>query len=152
VDVPVQTVLPALARGLADGDRLVAVRNGHIVAGGSGRLVLEPGRPARGRLDGVEYRGLKTQPLPRPPAPGLVALAPQQGIDSAVRASERRILLALVLSLGLIAAVTYLLGRSIVLTLRRFADAANAIASGRLGERVEVRGNDEFAEVGKAFN
>jgi diguanylate cyclase (GGDEF)-like protein len=152
VDVPVQAVLPALARGLADGDRLVAVQNGRVIAGGSGRLVLEPGRPARVRLGGVEYRGLKTRPLSEPPGPGLVALAPQQRIDSAVRAAERRILLALVLSLGLIAAVTYLLGRSIVLTLRRFADAANAIASGRLGERVDVRGNDEFAEAGRAFN
>jgi diguanylate cyclase (GGDEF)-like protein len=152
VDVPVQAVLPALARGLADGDRLVAVQNGRVIAGGSGRLVLEPGRPARVRLGGVGYRGLKTRPLSEPPGLGLVALAPQQGIDSAVRAAERRILLALVLSLGLIAAVTYLLGRSIVLTLRRFADAANAIASGRLGERVEVRGNDEFAEAGRAFN
>jgi diguanylate cyclase (GGDEF)-like protein len=152
VDVPVQAALPALARGLADGDRLVAVQNGRVVAGGAGRLVLQPGRPARVRLGGVEYRGLKTRPLSEPPGLGLVALAPQQGIDSAVRAAERRILLALVLSLGLIAAVTYLLGRSIVLTLRRLADAANAIASGRLGERVEVRGHDEFAEVGRAFN
>jgi len=152
VDVPVGTVLPSLARGLADGDRLVAVRDGRIVAGGSGRLVLPPERPTRVPLGGVEYRALKTRPLPEAPELALVALASQQGIDSAVRSAERRILLALVLSLTLIAAVTYLLGRSIVLTLRRFADAANAIASGRLGERVEVRGHDEFAEAGRAFN
>src|SRR2546423_1843032 len=82
----------------------------------------------------------------------LAELAPQEGIDSAVRAAEGRVLFALVVSLVLIATVTYLLGRSIVLSLRRFADAANAIASGRLGERVEVRGHDEFAEVGQAFN
>src|SRR5207245_589638 len=33
-----------------------------------------------------------------------------------------------------------------------FADAANAIAFGRFGARVEVRGSDEFAELGNAFN
>jgi len=152
VDVPVPTVLPSLERGLADGDRLVAVRNGRIVGGGSGRLALAAEQPGRVRLHGIAYRALQTRPLHQPPGLALVALAPQDRIDSAVRTSESRILLALVLSLVLIAAVTYLLGRSIVLTLRRFADAANAIASGRLGERVEVRGHDEFAEVGRAFN
>ncbi|MFL5927513.1 MAG: diguanylate cyclase [Gaiellaceae bacterium] len=152
VDVPVPSVLPSLARGLAAGDRLVAVRSGRVVAGGSGRLVLAAGQPTLVRLDGVDYRALETLSLPNAPGVALVALAPQQGIDSAVRTSERRILAALVLSLVLIAAVTYLLGRSIVISLRRFADAANAIASGRLGERVEVRGHDEFAEVGRAFN
>jgi diguanylate cyclase (GGDEF)-like protein len=152
VDVSVPTVLRALARGLTDGDRLVAVRRGRIVAGGSGRLVLASGTPGRVRFDGGEYRALATPPLPEPPGLALVELAPQEGIDSAVRAAEGRVLFALVVSLVLIATVTYLLGRSIVLSLRRFADAANAIASGRLGERVEVRGHDEFAEVGQAFN
>src|SRR5205814_1034200 len=34
----------------------------------------------------------------------------------------------------------------------RLVDAANAIAHGRLGGRVEVRGRDEFAQLGTAFN
>ena len=55
-------------------------------------------------------------------------------------------------SLTLIAIVTYLLGRSIVRTLRRLSDAANALASGHLSERVEVRGRDEFADLASAFN
>ena len=152
VDVPVGGVLPALARGLGGDDRLVAVRDGRAVAGGSGPLVLFPGRPRRVRLGGIDYRALQTPRLPETPGIALVALAPQRGIDAAVRSAERRIALALVLSLLLIAVLTYLLGRSIVLTLRRFADAANAIAFGRFSERVEVRGNDEFAELGRAFN
>jgi diguanylate cyclase (GGDEF)-like protein len=45
-----------------------------------------------------------------------------------------------------------LTGRSIVRTLRRLADAANAIAHGRLQERLEVHGSDEFAQVAQAFN
>ena len=56
--------------------------------------------------------------------------------------------MALIGSLALFAIVIYLLGRSIVGTLRRLADAANAIARGQLGERVEVGGRDEFAQLG----
>ena len=46
----------------------------------------------------------------------------------------------------------YLAGRSIVGALGRLADAAHSIAAGRLEERVEVRGRDEFAQLGRAFN
>src|SRR5436309_5947504 len=38
VSVPVADLVQGLAGGLADGDRLVAVRGGRVVAGGSGRL------------------------------------------------------------------------------------------------------------------
>jgi diguanylate cyclase (GGDEF)-like protein len=82
----------------------------------------------------------------------LAALTPQQRIDAAARASERTIIIALLASLGLFVIATYLLGRSIVRTLGRLVDAANAIASGRLGGRLDVRGRDEFAQLGTAFN
>jgi diguanylate cyclase (GGDEF)-like protein len=59
---------------------------------------------------------------------------------------------ALLASLLLFGLATYLLGRSIVRTLGRLVDAANAIAHGRLGGRVDVRGRDEFAQLGSAFN
>ena len=36
--------------------------------------------------------------------------------------------------------------------LGRFAGAANSIAAGNLRERVPVRGRDEFAALGAAFN
>jgi diguanylate cyclase (GGDEF)-like protein len=46
----------------------------------------------------------------------------------------------------------YLMSRSVVRMLGRFADAAHGIARGRLSERVPVRGRDEFAQLGRAFN
>jgi nitrogen fixation/metabolism regulation signal transduction histidine kinase len=55
-------------------------------------------------------------------------------------------------ALVLIAAVAYIQGRSIVGTLGRLADAARGIARGRLGDRVHVRGRDEFASLAQAFN
>jgi diguanylate cyclase (GGDEF)-like protein len=151
VSVPINDrTLVTLAGGLESGDRLLAVRGAKVVAGGHGGLGLAPGRAARVRLGPTEYRGLRTAALPGGVA--LAALTPQHRIDTAARAAERTIILALIASLALFVMVTYLLGRSIVRTLGRLVDAANAIASGRLGGRLDVRGRDEFAQLGSAFN
>jgi diguanylate cyclase (GGDEF)-like protein len=151
ISVPVNDrALRTLAGGLESGDRLVAVRGSKVVAGGSGVFGLAPGRASRVQLGGTEYRGLRTATLPGGLA--LAALTPQHRIDAAASSSERKILIALLASLALFVIATYLLGRSIVRTLSRLVDAANAIASGRLGGRVEVRGRDEFAQLGSAFN
>jgi diguanylate cyclase (GGDEF)-like protein len=79
-------------------------------------------------------------------------LSPQDVIDAAARKSERRLFLGLFASLVLFGLVAYLLGRSAVRTLRRLAQAANAIADGDLAQRVEVGGRDEFAQLGASFN
>jgi diguanylate cyclase (GGDEF)-like protein len=151
VSVPLnELTLRSLAGGLERGDRLVAVRGTNVIAGGSGTLGLAPGRAARVRLGAIEYRGLETAKLPGGVA--LAALTPQHRIDAAARASEETILMALLGSLVLFGIATYLLGRSVVRTLGRLVDAANAIAHGRLGGRVDVRGRDEFAQLGGAFN
>ncbi len=52
----------------------------------------------------------------------------------------------------LVAIVAFIEGRSIVRTLRGLAEAARAIAQGRLAQRVPVRGSDELATLGRAFN
>ena len=151
VSVPLnERTLRSLAGALEEGDRLVLVRGARVVAGGSGTLGLTAGRAARVRLGTTEYRGLETAKLPGGVA--LAALTPQHRIDAAARASERTILVALLGSLILFGLATYLLGRTIVRTLGRLVDAANAIAQGRLGGRVEVRGRDEFAQLSGAFN
>ena len=155
VAVPVdQQVLARIGGGLAPGDRLVAVRAGRIVAGvGAGSVLpLQPGRASRVTVAGTAYRALATSPFAEPHGVEFAALTPQGALDASTRSAEARLGLALIASLLLFAVVTYLLGRSIVLSLRRVAEAANAIAHGRLGERVEVRGRDEFAQLGSAFN
>jgi len=155
VGVPIDgALLTSLGTSLAPGDRLVAVRGGRIVAGVNrgARVLLQPGVAARVRVAGVRYRGLGTALLPSPEGLAFAALAPQSAIDARARSSERGIVSALIGSLVLFAAVTYLLGRSIVRTLRRLRDAAEAVAHGRFSERVEVPGRDEFAQLGHAFN
>lgn len=155
VAVPVDgTLLRWLHAGLDRHDRLVAWRDGEVVAGPfrGAALELAEGRAARVGIAGGSYRGLATAPLPEPAGISLVLLAPQHAIDVAARVDARRLLLPLIASLLVFALVTYLLGRSIVRTLRQLADAANALAGGRLDERVEVRGRDEFAQLGRSFN
>jgi two-component system, cell cycle response regulator len=115
-------------------------------------LALRSGVAARVHLAGTTYRGLATAPLSDPQGLSFVALAPQSALEAGARTSQQGIAAALLGSLVLLAGITYLLGRSVVGTLRRFADAAHSIAGGRLGERVEVRGRDEFATLARAFN
>lgn len=74
------------------------------------------------------------------------ALLPVAG---AIYGLETPALIAALLIIGLACLLT---GRAIVGTLRRLADAANAIAHGRLQERLEIHGADEFAQVAEAFN
>src|SRR5438876_5510219 len=155
VGVPVDgSLLTSLGVALAPGERLVAVRAGRIVAGvDQGSPVgLQPGVAARVRVGGVRYQALSTARLSAPDGLSFVALAPQRAIDARARSSERGIVSAVGGSLVLLAAVTYLLGRSIVRTLRRLRDAAEAVAQGRFSERVEVPGHDEFAQLGRSFN
>ncbi len=155
VRIPIdQRLLAQLSSVLPEEDTLVATRAGRVIAGpGAGQPLAPPsGRAARVRVAGTSYRALATAPLTEPTGLELVALSPQAAIEASARRSERNILLVLAGSLTLIAIVTYLLGRSIVRTLRRLSEAANALASGDLNKRVEVRGRDEFADLGNAFN
>jgi diguanylate cyclase (GGDEF)-like protein len=155
VYVPIDGALLArIGSGLTPGDRLIAILNGRVVAGPgeAARVALSPGEPTRIKVGGNAYRALATSRLAQPKGLTLAALAPQSSIDAATRSSEKRIAAALIASLLLFGLATYLLGRSIVSTLRRLANAADAIASGSLGERVHTSGNDEFAHLGRAFN
>ncbi|HEY7397978.1 MAG TPA: diguanylate cyclase [Gaiellaceae bacterium] len=154
VAVPVDDrLLAEIGVGLAAGERLVAVEGGRIVAGRplGARLELSPGAPARVEVGGSAKRGLAT-PLLDPPGLRLAALTPQRAIDDAARTAEMRLTTVLIVALLVFAVVVFLLGRSVVTTLRQLADAADNIADGRLDERVDVRGNDEFAQLGGAFN
>lgn len=146
-----------LARsGLTGRDELVLIDAGGRIGAASaqslrGQARLVPGRIATTRIGGAGYRAVGA---PLTPQSGVVLAA---ATPSSVIAAERRSLigrlfLGLLGSLLLIACVAYIAGRSIVGSLARLAGAANSIAAGRLHERVPVRGRDEFAALGRAFN
>jgi diguanylate cyclase (GGDEF)-like protein len=141
--------------GLSDGDQLVVLQRGRIAAGPAELRGLQLAAPSRARtldIGGHGYRTLASAAQPGSAGTALALLSPQAKIDHAVASADHRLLLGLLGSLGLIALVAYVVGGSIVNSLGGLADAANAIARGRLDRRVSVRGRDEFARLGLAFN
>jgi diguanylate cyclase (GGDEF)-like protein len=98
------------------------------------------------------FRTLVAPAVADDPVVRFAVLSPQSLIDAANSSSRNRLLLGLIASLALVSLVAYFEGRSIVRTLRGLAEAAHGIARGRLSERVPVRGRDEFAMLGNAFN
>jgi diguanylate cyclase (GGDEF)-like protein len=152
-----QLVRRLLARsGLTEPDQLVVVGpDGRVGASSDpdtrGRAAFAAGRVTTGDIGDRSYRALSTRLSPDSEL-ALAAVTPTSAITAEQRSVIGRLLLGLLGSLLLIAFVAYVAGRSIVGSLGRLADAANSIAAGRLRERVPVRGRDEFADLGRAFN
>ncbi len=82
----------------------------------------------------------------------LAVLFPSKKIEAAVANLRQRLLLFSMVALSLVALLAYALGRNIVRSLRELADAAAAVSRGNFSSRVPVRGRDEFARLGHAFN
>ena len=142
--------------GLTAPDELIFVDEGRRVGAASqaeitGSTPLQPGRVETAEIGDRDYRAIGSRLEPKSPAM-LAAVTPSSVIASEKQSVLGRLLIGLIGSLLLIACVAYLAGRSIVGALGRLADAAHSIAAGRLEERVSVRGRDEFAQLGRAFN
>ena len=141
--------------GLDESDELAIVVDGRVASssrdGIAGSLRAPNGRIERVTVGGSDYRAVGVQ-LVRDPPVSLVALTPTSTVAAEQESIRRTLLAGLLAALFLIGLVAYVAGRSIVGSLGRLAAAANSIAAGRLHERVEVRGRDEFAELGRAFN
>jgi diguanylate cyclase (GGDEF)-like protein len=141
--------------GLEQGEHVAFLVANEIVAssgGFGGRVQLANGETTSATVGGERYRALSAATPGDAQAAALVVLSPQSRIDAANSSTARRLLLVLAAALLLVLIVAYLEGRSIVGTVRQLVDAARAIASGRLEQRVPVRGRDEFALLGRAFN
>jgi diguanylate cyclase (GGDEF)-like protein len=156
--VPLDTGLVETLRdrsGLAAADSLVVLDGTHVVAASppaQGQVTLAPSRTETIEVGRTKYRALVGPFLPDAQGVRFAVLSPQSLIDAANATSRNKLLLGLLASLALVSLVAYFEGRSIVRTLRGLSDAAQAIAHGRLSERVPVRGRDEFALLGTAFN
>src|SRR6188474_662678 len=141
--------------GLDSEDKLVVLDGGRVTGGPPGLIgeaVPAPPRALTVKAAGDSYRALAASLQEGAGGPALALLASQAQIDDAVATADKRLALGLLLSLLLVGIVAYVVGRSIVDSLGRLANAANAIARGRLDRRVEVHGRDEFGRLGLAFN
>jgi diguanylate cyclase (GGDEF)-like protein len=142
--------------GLTPPDELVFVGEGGRIGASSrpsiaGSTQLAGGHIQTVLIGGDEYRAIASRLVPESDAM-LAAVTPSAVIASEKSSVLSRLLVGLIGSLLLIACFAYLAGRSIVGALGRLAGAAHSIAAGRLKERVPVKGRDEFAQLGRAFN
>ena len=108
------------ASGLAQGDRLIAVRGGALV--GSDQRLHVSGRTIT--LGGDPYRGWLI-PVPNAPRTKLVALRSEAAISAAVRPYQQRVLYAALSSFGLLVLVGLLFGGPILRTLGDFRRVAS---------------------------
>jgi HAMP domain-containing protein len=151
-----------LAQGLAEnaalreGDQFAFVSGGKVIAPGylRGRADV-PTRPKYLTVDGDSYRAVGTELLQGErgrPTVSLIALTPKAQIDAAAGNLRSRFLLFAVAAMAAVGIVAYTLGRTIVRSLRELSAAAGAMARGKFEQRVPVRGRDEFAALGMAFD
>jgi two-component system, cell cycle response regulator len=140
--------------GLGVTDRLALVAGDRVVFGprGLARSTLPFEQAGNVTAGGETFRALATRLTGRPAEATLVALASKAAIDAEAAQLRRRILFLAAMALAAAAALAYGLGRMIVRSLKELADAAGAIARGNFSSRVPVRGGDEFASLGQAFN
>ena len=141
--------------GLGEDEQFVVVYRGRLVVGAGwtqAPLDVPADRPTTVSIDGKRQRVLIAATRGDDGEPRLGVIAPQAAIDAAATGIQQRLLLGLLAALLLVALVAYVEGRSVVRTVSSIANAANAIARGRYDERVPVRGRDELARLGNAFN
>ena len=140
--------------GFDRGDRLALVSDRRVIVGPPelARAGAAFARAVDVTLGGERYRALGARLTTSRPDAALVALAPASTIESGAADLRRRMLAFAAVALAVAAAIAYTLGRAIVRSLRELADAAGAVARGNFASRVPVRGHDEFATLGRAFN
>jgi diguanylate cyclase (GGDEF)-like protein len=141
--------------GLERTQRLAFVAGDRVLAGdglGGAHLDLDSGRAQTVSIRGDRYRAVASPTLPEPGRARLALFAPQGAIDRTTGSTARRLELTMIIALVLLILIAYFEGRGIVATLGAFVAAANDIAQGRLDRRVRVKGRDEFAKLGRAFN
>ena len=137
-----------------DGDEIALLTGGHVVGapGGLGDTRLPVERAGDIELDGDRYRALATPLSYGKPEATLVVMTPKAAIEAEAADLRRRMLLVAIVALSVAAALAYVIGRTIVRSLKELSDAAGAIAHGNFGSRVPVRGRDEFSNLGRSFN
>ncbi|MCB9931959.1 MAG: adenylate/guanylate cyclase domain-containing protein [Planctomycetes bacterium] len=113
-------------------------------------------RPFEFELQGQTHLGIAfssgLSPKGRPNRPGFIAFKSlDRELESFVLLRQRVFMIGG--GLGLIAALLAYFGAySVISKLRRLQDATGKIREGRFDTRVKIRGHDELAKLGKAFN
>ncbi len=140
---PDKKTLVAQARNLSDHPLVTALRKS---TGASAQPVASEYRDDAGRT----VLGVAANMAPL--GWTLIVEQPTQEAYANATVLQGQLIVTISLALLLMISVGYLFGRQFIgpiLTLQR---GTNALAAGRLEERVDIRTGDEFAELGQAFN
>lgn len=86
-------------------------------------------------------------PIPNTPGWSIAYSMPESIMMSAVNAMVRSIIIIVLISVLVVAGLTFLISGSIVKPLKAAADLAQALASGNLDQTVEVRTDDEVGRL-----
>ena len=65
---------------------------------------------------------------------------------------QRQLIITISIALFVMISIGYLFGRQFIVPILALQRGTQALAAGRLDERVDIRTGDEFAELGQAFN
>jgi signal transduction histidine kinase len=106
--------------------------------------------------EGMEVLRVQRPAVVRPDGARIFLLPPEEGRRIEIRkfrlGRDRWLIAGLVLAALLAVAVMLTIFRRVFRPVEVLTGGARALASGRLETRVPVRGNDEVAELGRAFN
>jgi diguanylate cyclase (GGDEF)-like protein len=143
-----------LKPGFEGEDQLALVSGGKTVVGPPGIDVpnLPRSEAQDVRIGGRTYRALAAKLATGDPDATLVVFTPKASIEAGAESLRRRMLILAALALAIAGSLAYFLGRAIVRSLKQLSEAAANLARGDFSSRVPVRGRDEFASLGRAFN
>jgi two-component system cell cycle response regulator len=135
-------------------DQLALVSGGKTVVGPPGidATNLPESEAEDVRIGGRGYRALAAKLATGDPDATLVVFTPKASIEAGAETLRRRMLILAALALAIAGGLAYFLGRAIVRSLKQLSEAASNLARGDFSSRVPVRGRDEFASLGRAFN
>lgn len=145
----------ALARSAArrTGLEFAVLRDGKQVATTVPGVQTVPVRPGDFEASGRDYRGRRV-PVGRPAGvrEEVGAFKEAGDVNSTIFSSRILIGCIIIAFLLLALATSVLVIRALQGQVGQFLEAAKRLASGRFDQQVPIEGNDEFAQLGRAFN
>ena len=113
---------------------------------------LRAGRPGSASYDDAGQAKLATGALVRPYGWALVVEQPHDEAFAVAHRLERQLLVSILVALAMTIIVGTSWSRSFIKRIFSLRRGTEALAAGRLDERVSIGGRDEFRQLGDAFN
>ncbi len=137
---PDRKALVAQAKNMSDHPLVAALK----AAGGNGPVSIEY------TDEGARKLGVAARMVPL--GWTMIVEQPTSEADANATVLQRQLVISISVVLLLMILAGYLFGRQFITPILTLQRGTQALAAGRLEERVDIRTGDEFAELGQAFN